>query len=108
MLADLGFVSNSYLASLKRYGTGGGDADRNANVGRVTKAALVAGFYPQAGAASTRHFSAQPESFVVTQTTQYTPHHPIHPSPPNTPHATKYTPRIPQKLLTSSRKVDEC
>lgn len=69
VLADLGFVSNSYLASLKRYGTGGGDADRNANVGRVTKAALVAGFYPQAGAAST--------------------HHPIYPTPPNTPHVSK-------------------
>jgi ATP-dependent RNA helicase DHX57 len=45
VLADLGFVS--------REGVGGGVADRNAGVGRVVKAALVAGFYPQV--VSVRH-----------------------------------------------------
>ena len=53
VLADLGFVSREYLANLKREGVGGGIADRNANVGRVVKAALVAGFYPQV--VSVRH-----------------------------------------------------
>ena len=53
VLADLGFVSREYLANLKREGVGGGVADRNANVGRVVKAALVAGFYPQV--VSVRH-----------------------------------------------------
>jgi ATP-dependent RNA helicase DHX57 len=32
---------------MRRTGAGGGDADRNATTGRVVKAALVAGFYPQ-------------------------------------------------------------
>jgi len=53
VLADLGFVSREYLANLRRAGVGGGVADRNANVGRVVKAALVAGFYPQV--VSVRH-----------------------------------------------------
>jgi ATP-dependent RNA helicase DHX57 len=53
VLADLGFVSREYLAKLKREGVGGGVADRNAGVGRVVKAALVAGFYPQV--VSVRH-----------------------------------------------------
>ena len=47
VLADLGFVSRDYLLALKRDGHGGGVADRNAQTGRVVKAALVAGFYPQ-------------------------------------------------------------
>jgi len=46
ILADLGFVRREYINNMRRYGTGGTEADSNAEVKRVIKAALVAGFYP--------------------------------------------------------------
>ena len=46
ILADLGFVRREYINNMRRYGSGGTEADSNAEVKRVIKAALVAGFYP--------------------------------------------------------------
>lgn len=46
ILADLGFLHRDYLNRMRRDGLGGGRADSNADVTRVIKAALVAGFYP--------------------------------------------------------------
>ena len=46
ILADLGFVRREYIANMRRGGSGGTEADCNADVVRVVKAALVAGFYP--------------------------------------------------------------
>ena len=49
ILADLGFVRREYIANMRRGSggsNGGTEADSNADVVRVVKAALVAGFYP--------------------------------------------------------------
>lgn len=46
ILADLGFIRREYLNNMRRRGKGGTEADSNAEIARVIKAALVAGFYP--------------------------------------------------------------
>ena len=46
ILADLGFVRREYINNMRRFGTGGTEADSNSEVARVIKGALVAGFYP--------------------------------------------------------------